>query len=112
MVKHLKITAYELEHGGCKPILGFVLEKDGKCVGYATDTVLCPNVKLICQRSEIAFLDANSITATKSHMSLNEVINMQNENKNCMICAIHRGDYEYNKNANIKFPEDGEIIEI
>ena len=43
----MKITAYELEHGDCKPILGFTIEKDNKTVGYATDTTLCDNVRKI-----------------------------------------------------------------
>ena len=46
----MKITAYELEHGDCKPILGFTIEKDNKTVGYATDTTLCDNVKKICEK--------------------------------------------------------------
>ncbi len=110
--QNIKITAYELMHGGCKPILGYILEKEGKNIGYATDTILCDNVNKICQKSDIAFLDANNINATKSHMSLDDVVKMQKENHKCKVCAIHRGDYSHEKYLNIKFPEDGEIIEL
>ncbi len=108
----LEITAYELEHGGCKPILGFTIEKNKKIIGYATDTTLCTNVKTICQKSDIAFLDATNTVPTKSHMGLNELLELKAEFRNCRICAIHRSDYVHNHIEGIEFPEDGEIIEI
>lgn len=108
----IKITAYELEHGECKPILGYTLEKEGKVVGYATDTTLCENVEKICQKSDIAFLDATNTIPTKSHMGLNEVIELSEKYPECRIFAIHRSDYVHSHINQIEFPEDKQIIEI
>lgn len=110
--KNMKITAYELEHGTCKPILGFTIEKEGKTIGYATDTIVCNNVEKICQKSQIAFLDSNKTIPTKSHMSLEEVIKLSKKYPNCKIYAIHRSDYAHEDIKKIEFPEDGQIIEI
>ena len=108
----MKITAYELEHGDCKPILGFTIEKDNKTVGYATDTTLCDNVKKICEKSDCAFLDATRMFPTKSHMGLGEVITLSEQYPNIKIYAIHRNDDVYKENVNVEFPNDGDIIEI
>ena len=108
----MKITAYELEHGDCKLILGFTIEKDNKTVGYATDTTLCDNVRKICERSDYAFLDATRMFSTKSHMGLEEVIALSEEYPNTKIYAIHRNDDVYKENVNVEFPNDGDIIEI
>lgn len=108
----MKITAYELEHGDCKPILGFTIEKDNKTVGYATDTTLCDNVKKICEKSYCAFLDATRMFSTKSHMGLGEVITLSEQYPNIKIYAIHRNDDVYKENVNVEFPNDGDIIEI
>ena len=108
----MRITAYELEHGTCKPILGFLIEKEGKVLGYATDTTLCENVKMICEKSDYAFLDATNTIPTKSHMGVEEVIWLAKEYPNTKVYAIHRSDYVHSHIHYIQFPEDGDMIEI
>lgn len=110
--ENIKITGYDLLHGTCKPILGFVLEKEGHTIGYATDTELCDNVKKICKNSEIAFLDATNPIATSMHMGVQDVINLSKEYPELEIYAIHRADYQHENIIEINFPEDGDIIEI
>ena len=51
------LRAFDLEHDGCKPILGFVFEKNGKKFGYVTDTVFCDNVERIVMEADYLFLD-------------------------------------------------------
>ena len=108
----MKLTAYELEHGTCKPILGYVIQKGAKAVGYATDTVLCENVKKICEKSDIAFLDACNPIASNMHMGVQDVVNLSREYPEVKLYAIHRSDYEYENITEIEFPEDGDVIEI
>lgn len=111
-VQDMKITAYELQHGNCHPILGFTIEKEGKTIGYATDTTLCDNVEKICEKSMIAFLDATNTIPTKSHMGVEEVVELSKKYPNCKIYVIHRSDYVHEHIKEIEFPEDGQIIEI
>lgn len=108
----MKITAYELQHGDCKPTLGFTIEKENKTIGYATDTTLCDNVKKICKKSNYAFLDTTRMFSTNSHMGLEDVIKLSEEFPNTKIFAIHRNDDVYQENVNVKFPNDGDTIEI
>lgn len=108
----MKITAYELQHGSCYPILGFTIEKEGKTIGYATDTTLCENVEKICEKSSIAFLDSTNTIPTKSHMGVEEVIELSKKYSSCKIYAIHRSDYVHEHIKEIEFPEDGDVIEL
>ena len=109
---NFKITAYELEHGFCKPILGFLLEKEGKKVSYATDTINCDNLKKLINDSECVLIDSTNISGTKSHIGLEEVVELKEKYNDKRFMAIHRGDYDHNNVYNIEFPDDGDIIEI
>lgn len=110
--ENVKITAYDLEHGTCKPMLGFTIEKEGQTVGYATDTTLCENVKKICEKSNCAFIDATNTIPTRMHMGVEEVEWLSKEYPNTRIYAIHRSDYIHNHIKTIEFPEDGDIINL
>ena len=106
------IKAYELEHGACKPILGFVLEKENKKVGYATDTILCENLQKMCKEMDVICIDATNTVPTRMHIGLEEVLWLKEQNKDKRFIAIHRSDYVHNHIKEIEFPEDGEYIEI
>lgn len=107
-----KIKAYELEHGFCKPILGFAFEKEGKMLGYATDTTDCENLRRLIKDSESILIDSTNISGTRSHIGLDEVIKLKEEFNDKRFMAIHRGDYNHDDVYNIEFPNDGDIIEI
>lgn len=106
------IKAYELEHGACKPILGYVLTKDNKKVGYATDTILCENLQKIAKEVDVMCIDATNTIPTRMHIGLEEVVWLKEQNKDTRFLAIHRSDYVHNHIKEIEFPEDGECIEI
>lgn len=107
-----KIKAYDLEHGSCKPIMGYIVEKDNKKVGYATDTILCENLQKMCREADAICIDSTNTIPTKMHIGLDEVIRLKEQNKDTRFLAIHRSDYVHNHIKNIEFPEDGEVIEI
>lgn len=108
----ISIKAYELEHGACKPILGFILSKENKKIGYATDTILCDNLKTMCRNSETIFIDSTNTIPTRMHIGLNEVLELKKENKDTNFFAIHRSDYIHNHIKEINFPEDEDCIKI
>ena len=110
--ENLKITAYDLEHGTCKPMLGFTIEKEENTVGYATDTILCENVKKVCEKSNVAFIDATNTIPTRMHMGVEETEGLAKEYPNTKIYAIHRSDYIHNHIKTIEFPEDEDIINL
>ena len=106
-----KLTAYDLQHGNCKPILGYILEKENKKIGYATDTSACENLYKICEECEIIFCDSTNIKSTPMHIGAEEVKMLAEKYTNCKFYAIHRGDYEI-ENGLVEFPEDGDEINL
>lgn len=106
------IKAHDLIHGACKPILGFILNKENKKIGYVTDTILCDNLKEICRECDTVFIDATNTIPTGMHIGLNEVLELKKENENTNFFAIHRSDYIHSHIKEINFPEDEECIII
>lgn len=107
-----KITALSLKHGTCLPVNGYILEKGGKNISYACDTIFCENYCKMCDISNYIFSDVNGLKSTDVHMGLENYKELCAKNLNCKFYAIHRSDYDVNDIDNIKFPNDGEILEI
>ena len=107
-----KITAYDLEHGDCKPITGFILEKDGKKLGYASVTILCEILQIMCKEAEIMCIDATISVPTRMHIGLEEVLWLKEQNTSTRFLAIHWSDYVLSHIMEVEFPEDGESIEV
>lgn len=107
------LTAFELEHGKSIPNYGYLLEKSGKCVGYTGDTSICDNYYKMCEKADYMFADATTILETKfPHMSVSELIKDAEKYLKCKFFAIHRHDYIIPKINKVKFPNDGDKIEI
>jgi len=106
------LTVYELDHGDSLDY-GYLLEKDGKCIGYTGDTQTCDNYYKMCEKADAMFTEATKIEKSKyPHMSVNEIIEAADKYPNCTFYAIHREDYEIPKTDKVKFPEDGDKIII
>ncbi len=107
-----KITAYELHHGTCKPINGYILEKDNQTIAYATDTTFCDNYNKMCEMADYMFSEVAKVETTEWHIGLKDFKDIDKKYPNCKFYAIHRPDYEIRGINGVEFPEDGEILEI
>ena len=107
-----KLTAYALNHGNCVPIYGYILEKEGKKIAYATDTTFCDNFYKMSSMCNYMFFDVNSLKTNDMHIGLDDIKILNQKYQNCKFYAIHRGDYNASNMQNIEFPNDGDVIEI
>lgn len=107
-----KLTAYALNHGKCVPINGYILEKEGKKIAYATDTTLCDNYYKMCEICDYMFSDVTGLKTMQMHIGLEDFKNVYKKYPNCKFYAIHRNDYTVGGVQNVEFPNDGDIIEI
>lgn len=107
-----KITALSLKHGECLPINGYVLEKEDKKISYACDTSLCDNYYRMCNTSNYMLSDVTGLKTTDMHMGLEDYKELYKKYPNCKFYAIHRADYSTKGINSVKFPDDGEILEI
>lgn len=107
-----KITALSLKHGGCSPINGYILEKEGKIISYACDTSFCDNYDKMCNISNYMFSDVTDLKTTDLHVGLEDYKRLYAKYPNCIFYAIHRADYNTSEISGVKFPNDGDILEI
>lgn len=107
-----KITALSLKHGKCEPINGYILEKDQKLLSYACDTSFCMNYYEMCGKSDYMFSDVTGLKTTDMHIGLEDYKELYKEYPNCNFYAIHRADYNVDAINSVKFPNDGDMIEI
>lgn len=107
-----KITALSLKHGGCVPINGYILEIEGKKISYACDTSSCENYYKMCNVSNHIFSDVTGLKTTDMHIGLEDYKELYKEYPNCNFYAVHRANYDTNEIDSVKFPNDGEILEI
>ncbi len=107
-----KITALSLKHGECLPINGYVLEKGDKKISYACDTSFCDNYYKMCNISDYMFSDVTGVKTTEMHIGLDDYKELYAKYPNCKFYAIHRADYDTNGIDSVKFPNDGDILEI
>lgn len=107
-----KLTAYELEHGNCKPVNGYLLEKDTHKLAYCTDTVHCKNFDTLCNLSDYIFSDADKLESIPMHIGAYELLEVANNYPSKTFFAIHRSNFEDLQSKNVIFPEDGSSFSI
>lgn len=106
------LTAYELNHGNCKPIYGYLLEYENHKLAYCTDTVNCENYKKLCNLSEYIFSDCNELESLPMHIGAYELLEIAKNHPSKTFFAIHRGNFENLESDNIIFPKDGDEFTI
>jgi len=86
------IRPYEVKHAGYIAY-GYIVEKEGKRVGFTGDTVLCSNVEKIIQNSDLVFADMSFENSSKGHMGLNDIEYLiKKYNEECKIIPTHMTD--------------------
>ncbi len=104
------LTAYELNHGDCKPASGYLLEQENRKLAYCTDTANCENYKKLCNLSEYIFSDCNLLKSSPMHIGAYELLEIAKKYSSKTFFAIHRSNFEDLKADNIIFPNDGDEI--
>lgn len=106
------ITAIPMKHGNCKPIYGYILQKENQKIAYCCDTTLFDEFYDICEKADYMFSDATKLQTNDSHMGLEDYEKIANQYPNCKFYALHRGDYEIPQKSAVHFPMDGDEIEM
>ena len=107
-----KITALSLKHGDCTPVNGYILEKEQKVLSYACDTSFCDNYYKMFEKSDYMYSDVTGLKTTDVHMGLEDYKELYKKYPKCKFYVIHRADYNVEGINNIKFPNDGDVLEI
>lgn len=65
-----------------------------------------------CAIHQITFFYVTGLKTTDTHMGLEDYKELYIKYPNCTFYAIHRADYNTNGISSVKFPNDGDILEI
>lgn len=112
----VKAEPVKVVHGELKAS-GFIIEKDGKRIGFSGDSIICDGVERIVKMTDWAVLDASCPKAGNTvHMGLNDIYELCSEYPNKKIVATHMYD-DARKTIcqdipNLIIPDDGEIFEL
>ena len=112
------VTSYFVEHGNLKNSYGYIIEKEGKKLGFSGDSSLCKNIEEIVKNTDISILDTSlPEDGHNAHMGLNNIEFLCNKYKNKKIIATHMHDITRTKAkekniVNLIIPDDGDIVNI
>lgn len=110
-----KLTAKTLGHGDSFSN-AYILEKDGKKIGYTGDTRMCNELHAIiplCDKWIIECTYDSEKNPSEWHLSKQQVEELALLNSNKTFYAVHRRNVSAeSKCKNIIFPEDGDVVEI
>lgn len=66
------IIPYRVKHSVCDAF-GYTISHNHSTVGFTGDTVLCPNVEKMVQKSNLIFADMSFEKGTKNHMGMEDI---------------------------------------
>lgn len=107
-----KVTSYKMEHA-IHETYGFTFEdKNGKVVGFSSDTSMCDNLHKILQKSDYAFIEMAAVKESNAHLSINQVEELIKKYPNCKIFPVHTSDktQKYAEDNNMNYLHDGQIL--
>lgn len=108
------VKVFAVDHGRT-PCLGFVFEdKDGKTVGFTSDTKECDGLHKILKKSDVAFVDMASREPARAHLHCERFVELQSEYSNCKMYPIHTSDecQEFAENNGLNVLNDFDEIII
>ena len=117
VIKGYFVTSYIVSHGDCAPAYGFVVEHDGKKIGFSGDSIVCDGVNNIVKECDVLVLDTSLLVGEGAHMGFNDVHAFAKKYPKKIFIATHlkprtRQFALENRITNLIIPNDGSTIEI
>ena len=109
------VTAYKMFHGEEIESFGFSFEdKKGTVVGFSADTKVCENLHKMLKKSNFAFVEMSAVNKHRTHISINEFVELTKQYPNVKIFPVHTNDecQEYAIKNNLNYLIDGQILEF
>ena len=111
-VDDYKVTAYRMQHA-THETYGFTFEdKDGKVVGFSSDTSMCENLHKILKKSDFAFVEMAAVKKSNAHLTIDEVEELIRQYPNCKIYPVHTSDktQKYAEDNGMNYLQDGQVL--
>lgn len=111
------VTSEPMKHKGILYANGYKIEENKVNIGLTGDTMICEGVKKLANQVDYLIADMTWEVGDDSHMGINNILELSNENPNLKIIPVHMQD-KTRKRAkelnldNLIILEDGDILEI
>ena len=112
---NVHVSARLVDHGPMKPAFGFILENDGKKIGFSGDTKPCNEIDTIVEESDVIVIDTSVIDrGIDAHMGVDDIYDYCKRYPGKRFFATHmeKESRERMKRekafANLVVPNDGE----
>lgn len=111
------ITSIPMEHEGIKYANGYIIRNDDVSIGLTGDTCYSEGIKILASRVDYLISDMSLSTGDKSHMGLDNMLDLIKENPKLKIIPVHMYDNTRIKAKelnidNLIILEDGDELEL
>ncbi|MGI8552126.1 MAG: MBL fold metallo-hydrolase [Dehalococcoidia bacterium] len=110
----VRFRATRVEHDATLECFGFVVEHEGRQIGYSGDTQLCDGLRTIAARSEALVLEASARKGiTGGHIDLSGVRQLRSEFPHVPFILTHVGkDIDSDGIAKVRVAQDLESVDV
>jgi ribonuclease Z len=104
--------AVRVNHDPVLDCYGFLIEVNGRTIGYSGDTTLCPGLREVAAGSEVLVMECNSHNdRSPVHLTFNDVRAIRKEFPDLPLVLTHRADdVDDGGLKNVQVPEDFETV--
>ena len=87
---NIHIQSINVKHGTMKPCFGYIINIDGKSIGFSGDSIYCKAIDKIAQASDVSILDMSlKGDGDNSHMGFLDIKEICKKYPNKKIVATH-----------------------
>ena len=110
----VNFRAVRVDHDPVLECFGYLIEVDGRAIGYSGDTTLCPGLRQIAAAADTLIMECNSHHELNPvHLTFDDVRTIRSEFPDLPIVITHRShDVDDGGLANVRVPNDFETVLI
>jgi ribonuclease Z len=110
----VRFRAVRVDHDPALDCFGYLIEVDGRTIGYTGDTTLCPGLREIAANADVLVSECNTHdTVSPVHMTFADIRALRAEFPDLpLVLTHHANDVDDGSLPNVRVPKDLETIEI
>jgi ribonuclease Z len=110
----VQFRAVRVDHDPVLECFGYLIEVDGRTIGYSGDTTLCPGLREIAANADTLVMECNShSTESPVHLTFSDVTIIREQFPSLPIVLTHHArDVDDGGLPNVRAPRDFETIEV
>jgi ribonuclease BN (tRNA processing enzyme) len=108
----VQFRAVRVDHDPTLDCFGYLIEIEGRTIGYSGDTTLCPGLRELASGADVLVMECNSHhTVSPVHLTFDDVRIIRSENPNLPLVLTHRApDVDGGDLPNVTVPNDLETV--